>query len=341
MPPPYSCVQCQFTVPQPICPSCNRFLTEDVAVAEAAMKPLGVDLPTKIEWCTAFGHWGDVFMCCGVMLGYMKRTGQKKVNVLYVGPDIDIVAWLEAQPFVGRVLGMKMTDDEGKYSKFWQATLTPGTVPEMWLGVLYESYRGLPKPEQFVQTHVNHFWFETRLGLPAQVWNDGTIPEDHRQKAGMLLHDRLNRKPPKLYHLHPNSTASELANNHWPHWLAAIEWLIEKTPHTYVLTGLNHIPFLPQSPRLVNLIGKTKSNMEVLAISGFCDGVISTPNSVAHWSVIAKQKCLCVGNKATQFLSSYYRRFLQRGERLTYLNVDTPFSGFQGAACEWLESSAE
>lgn len=337
--PTYTCNQpkCRWTTREPICPSCNRFLTEDVAVAEAAMKPPSVELPDTLDWCSAFGHWGDVFMCCGLIKSYMKQTGQEKVNVLYVGPDIEIVDWLEAQPFADQVIGVKVTDEEGKYSKFWQATLTPGGVPEMWLGVLHEVFRGLPKAEQFVQTHVNHYWFETKFGLPAQLWHGGVLLEKAMASAGELMQSIIPVRPPTLFHLHPNSTMSELRHNHWPHWSAAIEWLIEKTPHTFVMTGLNEIPFLPKSPRLINLVGKTKSNMEVLAISGFCDGVISTPNNIAHWSVIQKQKCLCLGNKATQFLSSYYRRFLQRGERLTYLNVDAPFSSFQGTACEWLE----
>jgi hypothetical protein len=123
--PHFTCQYCYITMADPICPSCNRFLTDDVAVAESAMKPPRVTLPKHIEWCSAFGHWGDVFMCCGVMKAYMRQTGQDKVNVLYVGPDIDIVDWLEMQPFVGEVLGVKMTDEQGKYSKFWQATLHP------------------------------------------------------------------------------------------------------------------------------------------------------------------------------------------------------------------------
>lgn len=333
--PHYTCLYCKVTMADPICPSCNAFLTDDVPLAESAMKPLRVALPSLLDWCTAFGHWGDVFMCCGVMQAYMRQTGQEKVNVLYVGPDIEIVDWLEMQPFVDQVIGVRITDEEGKYSKFWQATLQPDTVPEIWLGVLHEVFRGLPKPEQFTQTHVNHVWFETRVGLPAQMWTGAVLPKSAREKAGELLHKLKCSE--KFWHIHPNSTASEKHGNHWPHWSAAIEWLVEKTPHVYVLTGLNEIPYLPKSPRLVNLIGETKTNLEVLGVSDFAQGIISTPNNVAHWSVIAGQKCLCVGNKATQFLSSYYRRFLQRGERLTYLNVDTPFSVFQGAACAFLE----
>lgn len=331
----YNCNYCHLTLTEAICPRCNRFLTDDVAIAEACMKPIAP--PDKpIEWCTAFGHWGDVFCCAGVMRSLMARSGQEKVNVLYVGPDLAIVDWLELQPFINRVMAVK-SDNGDFYKKFWGATSRPDSEPEVWLGILWEVMRGLPKAEQFTQTHINSRWFETRTGLPAQLWHGGVLPDEDRMRAGMLLQDALPNRPRLLYHLHPVSTWSESSHNHWAHWLAAIEWLVEKTPHTYVLTGIEEIRFLPQSGRLVNLIGKTKTNLEVLAISDCCDGVISTPNNVAIWSVIARQKCLCVGNLATQFLSSYYRRFLERGDRLTYVNVDVPFSGFQGAACEWLE----
>lgn len=334
MPPPYSCSQCQYTVPEPICPSCNRFLTEDVELAESLMRP-AMAQQKPMEWCTAFGHWGDIFCCVGVMKAKMKQTGQEKVNVLYVGPDMNIVDWLQLQPFVDEVIGIK-SDNGDFYKKFWFATSRPDSEPMLWLGMLWEQIRGLPGPEKFTQTHINSQWFETRTGLPAQLWHGGVLPEKEAMAAGELMRKHLPIKPKTLIHIHPVSTWSEAANNHWPHWLAAIEWLIEKTPHTYVLTGLHPIMFLPQSPRLVNLIGETKSNLEVMTINSFCDGIISTPNNVALWSVIEKQKCLCVGNLATQFLSSYYRRFLQKGENLTYLNVDTTFSGFQAAACEWL-----
>jgi len=325
-------------MPVPICPSCNRFLTEDVVLAESLMKP--IKAPERpMQWCTAFGHWGDIFMCVGVMKAMMAATGQEKINILYVGPDLNIVDWLLLQPFTGEVIGIK-SDNGDFYKKFWYATSRPDSEPMAWLGMLWEQYRGLPSADAFTQTHINSQWFETRTGLPAQLWHDGIIPQKDATAAGQLMQKVLPIKPKTLIHLHPISDWSESVNNHWPHWLAAIEWLIDKTPHTYLLTGLHPIMFLPKSPRLVNLIGKTKSNLEVLTISNFCEGVITTPNNLAHWSVIQRQKCLCVGNLATQFLSSYYRRFLQRGERLTYVNVDCTFSGFQAAACEWLEPEA-
>ena len=266
----------------------------------------------------------------------MAHTGQEKVNVLYVGPDIAIVDWLELQPFVGQVIGIKSTEGDF-YKKFWGATTQPNSEPETWLSLLREQMRGLPKANQYTCTHINSSWFETRTGLQAQLWKGGILPQESHLFAQDILRRTIPIRNGAVYHLHPVSTWSESANNHWAHWLASIEWLVEKTPHTYVLTGLENIPFCPKSPKLINLVGQTKSNLDVLAISQECDGVISTPNSVAIWSVIAGQKCLSIGNFATQFLTSYYRRFLERGETMTYLNVDCTFSKFQAAACEFLE----
>lgn len=344
----YTCnsPKCLFTTRDPFCPQCNQFLTDDLDVCESVMKP--PKAPEKLEWCTAFGHWGDVFMCCGLMKNLMRQTGQEKVNVLYAGPDMDVVSWLKAQAFVDKVCGIEAKDNE--YRDFWGATTQPSNAVKDWAQYLKVpfltiedalsedgSVGTLPTLGQITQTHVNHNWFQTKFGLPAQMWTGGELPNEAHVTAHMLLREAMPIRRGQVYHLHPVSTWSELAGNHWPHWAAAIEFLIEKTPHTYLLTGLEKLPFLPKSPRLIDLTGETESNLEVLAMSDFCDGVISTPNSIAHWSVVRGHRCLCVGNKATEFLTSYYRRFLQRGEKLTYLNVDTSFSGFQGAACAFFE----
>lgn len=335
----YSCPRCMLTIAQCFCPSCNQFLTDDVEIAESIMRP--PEAPEgPLEWCTAFGHWGDVFACVGVMKALMKHTGQEKTNVLYVGPDMDIMAWLKEQPFTDRVAAVKSTKDG--YSEFWGATTRPGTEPKDWLEFLAipvfdPPTNDFPSPEQFTQTHINARWFETRLGMPAQLWHDGVLP----MHAYLWMEQKLQQVMPlrmgKVYHLHPVSTWSELAGNHWSHWLGAIEWLLEKTPHTFIITGLEQIAYLPKHPRLINLIGELKSNMHVLALNDFCDGVICTPNSVAHWSVIKKQKSLVIGNKATGLLTSYYRRFIERGETATYVNVDATLTRFQEMACEFFE----
>jgi hypothetical protein len=330
----FTCEACYLQSAQPYCTGCNKFLTDDVKVAESVMN--APKCPTEaLKWLTAFGHWGDVFCCCGMMKEFLRQTGQERVNVLYVGPDMAIPAWLREQEFVESVIALN-SGKEG-YEKFWGATTNPGGSVKSWLPILWDADSPLPQKDDFTQTHINYAWWETVGGMPAQVWHGGKLPVEAHIAMDELLQEVLPIRGGKVYHIHPVSTWSELAGNHWTHWLAAMEWLVEKTPHTYLLTGLEKMEFLPKSPRLINLIGKTATNMEVLALSDFCDGVISTPNSIALWSVIKGQKCLCVGNKATQFISSYYRRFLEKGERLTYCNVDTPLSRFQATACEFLD----
>lgn len=333
---PYSCPQCLWTIAEPICPGCNQFLTDDMALVESYMRPPD-DPRREIEWCTAFGHWGDVFVCCGVMQRLMRYTGQSKVNVLYVGPDLGIVDWLRQQSFVAEVIGIKITNaTEGTYSKFWQVTARPNTEPDDWLPFLKGQVEYLPKWYKYVQTHINFAWFKTRDGMQVQLWHGGKLPASAHKWAHDTLCERVGERTGPLIHLHPVSTWSEAAKNHWPHWTDAITWLLANTPHTFVLTGQEPIPGLPRSERLVDLIGLTPTNLEVLAVSEACGAVISTPNNVALWSVIQRQKALVVGNKSTQFLTSYYRRFLQSGERLTWLNVDAPFEKFTEAVGTWI-----
>jgi hypothetical protein len=331
----YLCPGCKTEKIEPICDECGIFLTDDLRAAEAFMTPMPLQIE-PMEWCTCFGHWGDVFACVGVIREKMRQTGQATVNVLYVGRDLAIVDWLRLQPFVGEVIGLRSHDDHF-YRRFWYVTTRPDVTAEVWLGMLHEVVRGLPEAKAFTQTQVCTRWFGTRDAMPALLWGDARLP-DPAQNAAYELMEPI-RGAQAIYHLHPLSTWSEGANNHWPHWLAAIEWLIERTPYTYVLTGMHDIMFLPKSPRLVNLIGRTSSNLDVLAISRLFDGVISTPNSVALWSAIDQQKLLCVGNLATGNLTSYYRRFIEKSLEATYTNVDTSLSAFQARVCGWLGSS--
>lgn len=332
----YTCDTCHLQSRQPFCSGCNQFLTDYVNIAESVMRP--AKCPTEtVKHVTAFGHWGDVFCCCGVIKEYLRQSGQEKANALYVGPDMNIARWLGEQPFIQSVIALKSSNEDDGYKKFWGATTKPGSTVKTWLPYLWENYSPLPGLDDYTETHINYGWWETMGGFPAQVWHGGYLPSSAHLTAQEILRDNLPIRTGKVYHIHPVSTWSELAGNHWAHWLAAIEWLVEKTPHTYLLTGLEQMKFLPKSPRLINLIGKTATNLDVLALSSYCDGVISTPNSVAIWSVVAEQKCLCIGNKATEYMTSYYRRFLEKGENLMYCNVDTTFSGFQAAACAFLE----
>lgn len=331
--PRYNCADCRMVGPRPWCHGCNSFLTEDVAEAESIMKPLRTAGP--IEWATAFGHWGDVFCCVGVMQAHLRATGQDTVKVLYVGPDMSIVEWLEQQPFVSEVFGIKSEKDD--YREFWGMTCKPGSDVDDWRPLLRKTVTAVPPADKITQTHINHSWFETIGGLPAQMWTGGVLPDISRMWAQETLARIVPVRTGPLIHLHPVSTWSAGTSEHWAHWLAAIEWLTERTPHTYVLTGLEKIPHLPKSPNLINLTGHTPSNLEVLAISEACDAVISTPNSIAIWAAVQGQKALVVGNNATASLTSYYRRFIQRGAGVTYLNVDTPFSRFQAAACAFLD----
>jgi flavin-binding protein dodecin len=277
------------------------------------------------------------------MLRLMQYSKQKKVNVLYVGPDLTIADWLRQQSFVHRVLAIRFTDDHGKYSKFWGAAGRPNADPNVWLEFLFPEWNEpepLPKWYQYTQTQVNFTWFRTREGMKSQLWHDGKLKQDAYAWARNALCERgLKRRilpgEPMLIHLHPVSTWSESAKNHWPHWIAAMEWMIANTPHTYLLTGQQEIPYLPECDRIVNMIGSTPTNMEVLALSEACDAVISTPNNVAIWSVIQRQRAFVIGNKATQYMTSYYRRFLQSGENLTWLNVTETYDAFTKSAAKW------
>jgi len=328
----YTCTQCRWTLETPLCPGCNQFMTDDIELVESFMG--GVDLPERpITWTTAFGHWGDAFMCAGVMKAMLKHTGQPLCNVLYVGPDPSIADWFREQEFVCDVIAVKITGVD-VYPRFWQIAARPGTEPADWLAVIQPIEPNLPDPCKVTQTHINMKWFHKQA---VQLWHDAKLPESARRWARNASIENGLDGPGKVIHIHPVSTWSETSQNHWPHWKAAIERLLLTTPHTYVVTGLQPIDRLCENHRLVNMIGKTPGNMEMLALSERCDAVISTPNNVALWSVIQKQKAFCVGNMASKFITSYYTRFLMRGERMKYMGVDTEFDDFLNAVYPWLE----
>lgn len=344
----YSCPQCLFTFSTPLCPSCNQFITDDLDAVEGIMEP--IEPPREpIRWCTAFGHWGDIFACCGQILRLLELAGQERCSVLYVGPDLGIVDWLRHQRFVDQAIGVWITNADA-YPRFWQESVRLGSEPWDWLPLLPpqpeqlppngarelppNGVRELPPWWQITQTHINTHWFQH---VPAVLWHGGRLPASARAWAQQAFCEALGQGE-RVIHLHPVSVWSEAPENHWPYWRRAIEWLLAETPHTYLLTGLQPIPGLPAHPRLVDRIAQAPGNMHALALSELCDGVISTPNNIAIWSVIQRQKALVAGNLATQLLSSYYTRFLRRGERMTYLSLETSFDEFTDAATAWLRS---
>lgn len=363
----YTCRHCMITVESVLCPSCRQFLSNNLDVVEAGMRPL--EMPRRgLDWFTSVGHWGDVFMCVGHIKRLLELAGLERGNVLYVGPDLKIVEWLRAQEFVDEALGVRITNAD-IYPEFWIKSVEVGVEVRDWLPILEPLCNDLPAWWQVTQTHINAHWFHC---VPAALWHGGRLPGSAWAWAEGALASRKDAKAPRnaqrgevgagargwwnaiggagkrgvgslapgsdplLIHLHPVSVWSETAENHWPFWVRAIEWLLEETPHTYVLTGQKAIEGLCPHPRLVDLIGQTPGNMEVLAISELCDAVISTPNNIAHWSVIQRQRALVVGNAASRHLSSYYTRFLRRGDRMTYLGVDSSFAEFMAAARRFL-----
>lgn len=227
-------------------------------------------LPSVIQWVTVVGAWGDTLITTGEILHLLKERSQESVGVIYYGQDPAIPAFLISQPWCSRVFPVIEPDD----SLYWESLRSmPWRPLHSWLPARLENIDS----ETIAYTHLKF----GRLGEhEPHIWHGAELPQSVVMWAKEF---RLATGPFRL--LHAVSTQSSSWESHWPHWPEAIEWLLESTPYTYVLTGwksdLEH-----SHSNLIDLRGETETMTHVLALAEESQGIIATSNSLGYWSII-------------------------------------------------------
>lgn len=260
----------------------------------------------------AFGAWGDVIASVGMARKW--RDPNRPLHILHYGHDPKIAEFLELQGLFEKIIRVPAPADPRVYRAFFaRACQTRRGVEEGWIDELLEG-TGINRSDvlftQINQTEDNPLcrWHEAKLPTPIRAWA--------RTQA---------RCWGDFYFLHPISTQSALLSEHWPYWVEAIHWLVQETPYTYVLTGQMPLD-LPDSPRLIDLTGRTESMLHVLALAEESKGVIATCNALSLWTIVQNIPGFICANGVFDEREDYYHRWvncppntlLYRGDPLTY-----------------------
>lgn len=229
-------------------------------------------------YITAVGAWGDVLAALG-NASLLKQRGIGKYNVIYFGYDKNIKTFLEMQPEVDEVIHAIPRDPNHYKDVCIEACCTHKQKWKHWVDMAGLDINGF-----VIQTHVDFYLQEEN-------------PEYCIRKFDCSLNIEVEdfKNPTILFQ--PYSIQSAMYEDHWPHWLEALDWILNNFEYDVALVGKMNgdrpfgdshfmFPELGDHPRLINLVGKTKSMMEVFAMAQKCKAIVTTNNCLSMWSII-------------------------------------------------------
>lgn len=266
-----------------------------------------------LPWFSSIGLWGDVL----VGLGIPKTTGGQKVNILHIGPLCDqIKEFLEVQDFIGEVKTLKYTGKEWSelFSKTHYEIRKPGDIlmKDLFKEAGIDSewwFRGHLDADYNCIMNKPYHW--SGIKLCQKYWIEASQILERIKISFKGNEKDSNGTRRKIIILQPYSISSSGESDHMSkeNWDFALQFLLNFTPHIYILVGTN-VESIGEHPRLINLIGKTSSVQTVFALSSMADGVITTSNSLSHYCCIANIRALVIGNKPLKNSDSVFRKFL-------------------------------
>lgn len=337
----YYCRQCYATSDDLMCPGCFNYLSLDPAIIDAYFieKGLTPELPAsgRVGCIVCVAHWGDTMVNLAYCKDVLDRLGQASCDALYYGRDPNTAEFIGAQEWINKVYYAPAGQN---YNKFTQNTMNRLAPASDWVHLLTEEIPDIPPAEEMYGAGItNYHTVRQRRVLPVRF----DLPHARRLWAAdylrRVMEERGLTQPPVF--LHPVSTWSAPGGDHWPHWRAAIEWLLTETPHTYLMTGVNSEigtgEAYPEHARLINAVGVCPTNMENLALAELCGqasphGCVTTCNSVAVWSASQGFPSLILGNRALYIgLVNPFRRYFDR-EPNRFLPVEATLDEFTAAA---------
>lgn len=265
-------------------------------------------------WALAVGAWGDSICAYGNMCNLLKQKGLEKCNVVCFGLDKNICEFFKAQPNVDKVsfLDISIPSVIAKYIEL------ANTNFEEWMKVT-----GLDQQlPEIHRTHISRDWHNNR---PTECYRDFAceLPPCLADFQGLL------DEPFVLFQ--PYSTNSCSQENHWQHWGEALDWLTKTTNKNIIVVGEQGSAELPlHHPKVKNLMGQTKSMLDVYHIANKADWIVTTSNSLSIWSILKNIPATVICNKVIKFDTPYYYNWIKAGEN-TVLDQDASFEDFVSA----------
>lgn len=285
--------------------------------------PQDLDLPSLPPgWATILGGWGDAIAGLGHVQQALRQTHGIQTGIFYYGFDPHCAEFLAAQPYVREVTHLVPKDRAEYVAVAAQASAAQdfGWLKQLGLGDV---------PEGVWAAHLD---FTNPKGK-TEIYRPSGLhwPAGVREAA----RERLKEVPGPRYLLFPRSEESTSWAGHWPYWVTAIGWLLEHTPHTYLLCGRewDASASLPVHERLVDLRGQCDSMAEVYALADRCEGVITTSGNLAVWAAaMEKPAVICNNERMAEW--SYFERWID-GPNARIVKHGQNLPPFQ-SACEWL-----
>ncbi len=273
--------------------------------------------PQHPFWATVAGAWGDVFCCVGNILEMMRDKEIENIGIIFYGRDPKIADWLHAQKWCREVVSIIQPDKNEMtcvYGRLCQCKPEHGRI--MFHELIAQ--RGLTIGGEIAFTQMclaevrqPKYWCGASLPMDAHAWADSVRP-----RGDFLL-------------VNPLSIASNTMADHWPYWgrsEGAIAWLLGVTKCTIVLVGEQEIPW-PEHPLLVNLTGRSRTMMDVLALAERSAGIITTGNNLGIYAPIAGIPAVVVIAR-TAPRGTFYHRWYEHPEN-AIVEFESPLSDFQ------------
>ena len=248
------------------------------------------------------------------MIKLLQDEGRESCSTVYFGLDDDIKEFLEYQDFIDEVHHLKLGGERLYDPLVYQAQHD------------YSRWLNLTKLDELssvpVRTHVT----------PELVHSSNCFRD-----FDLKLPPRAPQTLPEPFLLfQPYSIQSNTEATHWPHWRAALEWILFNTDWHVVMVGKDGVPGSPdpnfvtprfQSPRVTDLVNKTPSMMDVLAMASSAKGIISTANALPIWCIIKKIPALVVYNLIIKDKAPYFYEWY-KSEPIITLESDSGIGEF-------------
>ena len=251
-------------------------------------------------WTLVCGAWGDALASYGNICKVLDEKGLQKANVVYYGLDKEVSKFLKHQKRIDKVMRLDISEPL-VYFKY--AGLAAGDF-NSWMKIT-----GLNEQiPDLIPTHINRYY---------NIEN----PTDCNRDFEVQIPDadpELNLKQYEPYILfQPYSCHSCTFDKHWPHWMEALNWVLENVDGKVVLVGnltsdfdqTFKFPWI-EHPRLVNLVGSTTSMVDVFHLMNNANGVVTTSNALSIWSILTKKPALVVCNQIIKERSKYYYNWI-------------------------------
>ena len=307
-------------------------LTVAWTMANTERSPLSItDSPSRYveqsreiaTWGLAVGVWGDMLAACGNLRALHKHGG-----MIYMGFSTQIVAFLERQPFVRKVIHLEPVSDMQ-----WDEWVNMFCVYRAPVQIINEDLK-LPKGT-VVQTNM------IDMNIPPTRWHGARLDKKHVDAAHGRMLDAINpiQYGEEFILVQPYSLVGVRESDHYFHWQRVIDYLMTYTKYRIIVIGQNFTVENDDNYRVINLVDKTASMEELYALARYAKTVVTTSNSLSMWCAMEHIPAVVLGSNAFgpgnpyRYWIEYAGDWLDRPP-IRVLDVDAAFAKFVRAFWE-------